>query len=575
MLLLEQHEPKFVAGGLPRACRELLTSAMIVLMPTDAPALWPPTPVTPTGWLALDTAPTVDGPWTAQVRFALRVLDPLPGPAGPAPHIRTVAAPDLPPEAYRLDVDTTGITIAASGPLGALQATTTIKQLLPIDAWRATAVRRDDWQLPTLTLTDAPAFEYRGFMLDVSRHFAPVPEVLRWIELAAMHRLNRLHLHLTDDQGWRVESPTYPALAEVASWRSASWIGHSQGREADDPSRLDGTPHGGFYTIADLRELTDHAARHGVTIVPEVDLPGHASALLAAIPELGVPGCPPQEVATRWGLLGRTISPLPDAMRIVATLLGEVADAIDSPYLHIGGDEAELGMWRGSPEVRRMADAHGGVEALRSVVNAELAQMVLALGRTPMAWDDAFVAGGLPTRTVVMPWRSAAVGHAAAAAGHDVVMTPVLPTYFDYAEDAGMDEPLSIGAPLGVERVAAWVPEPAGTTSPGRVLGGQAQLWTEYCPSASAREYRAFPRLSVLAANLWRGRPLDLVAEDAAVRDQITRLDALHVDHRPLGGPQPRQRAGTGNRAPLGIYPIDAVAAHLAATAGDAEPPPW
>jgi hexosaminidase len=396
----------------------------------------------------------------------------------------------------------------------------------------------------------------------------------RYVDLMALHKLNTLHLHLTDDQGWRIESPTYPALVEVGSWRAASWIGHSQGREDDDPSRLDGTPHGGFYSVADLREITAHAASHGVAIVPELDLPGHASALLAAIPELGVPGCPPQQVATHWGLLGRTISPLPDAMRIVEVLLSEVSDAIDSPYLHVGGDEADLGMWRGSPEVLAMADRHGGVEDLRSAVNAQLAQIVLDLGRTPMAWDDAFVAGGLPLQTVVMPWRSAAIGHSAAAAGHDVVMTPVLPTYFDYAEDEGMDEPLSIGAPLGVGRVASWVPEATDPASPGRVLGGQAQLWTEYCPDAAAREYRAFPRLTVLSANLWRGRTLDLATETAAVSAQIARLDALHVNHRPLTGPRPWQRAGTGARAPVGIHRIDAVAEHLAATAGDAEPPP-
>ncbi len=547
---------------------------MIDAMRSTAPTPWPPRAVTATEWLTLHATPTVDGPWTAQVRRALRLLDPLPGPAGTgAPHIRTVADPALADEGYHLAIDPTGFTIAASSSSGALQATTTIRQLLPTESWRATAVRRDDWRLPILTLTDAPAHPYRGFMLDVSRHFAPVPEVLRWIELAAMHRLNHLHLHLTDDQGWRIESHAYPALAEVASWRSATWIGHSQGREEHDPRRLDGTPHGGFYSVIDLREIAEHAAQHGVTIVPEVDLPGHASALLAAIPELGVPGCPPQEVATRWGLLGRTISPLPEAMRIIGTLLGEVADAIDSPYLHIGGDEAELGMWRGSPEVLTMAVEHGGVEGLRSAVNAQLARIVLELGRTPMAWDDAFVARGLPVQTVVMPWRSAAIGHAAAAAGHDVVMTPLLPTYFDYAENAGTDEPLSIGAPLGVDRVAAWVPEPTDPASPGRVLGGQAQLWTEYCPDAAAREYRAFPRLTILSANLWSGTALDLAIEHAAITAQIARLDALHVNHRPLTGPRPWQRAGTGNRAPVGIYPIDVISEHLAATAGDAEPP--
>lgn len=528
---------------------------------------------------------TVDGPWTEQVRFALRILDPLPAPTPPATtpgtaaapstrHIRTHEDPALPPEGYVLTISATGIAIAASSPEGTLQATTTIRQLLPTEAWRATATRRDDWTLPCLTITDAPAFVHRGFMLDVSRHFAPVPEVLRWIELAAMHRLNRLHLHLTDDQGWRLPSHAYPALAQVASWRTASWIGHSRGIEPDDPTRLDDTPHGGHYSHEDLREISAHAARHGITIIPEVDLPGHACALLAAIPELAVPGTPPQRVATHWGLLGRTISPLPGAMRIIETLLGEAADALPSPYLHIGGDEADLTMWRQSAEVRRYATQHGGIERLRGVVNAQLATTVLALGRTPIAWDDAYVAGGLPTQTIVMPWRSAELGLHAAAAGHDVIMAPVMPTYLDYAEAPGPDEPLTIGAPLTATDVAAWIPPRPPDGSPGRVLGGQAQLWAEYTPDVGAREYRAFPRLSVLAANLWSGAPTDLAAKSPAVAAQLDRLAARHVNARPLAGPHPWQRAGTGRRSPVGSHRMAEVLAYLDQAAANSEPPP-
>jgi hexosaminidase len=533
--------------------------------------------VAPTGWLPLDRTPTVTGPWTDQVRFVLAVLDPLPGPPSRgAAHIETRVDPGLPAEGYDLAIDEDGLTITAATRDGARHAALTVRQLLPAQAWRAAATRRDDWRLPLVRLADAPAHEWRGFMLDVARHFAPVPELLRWIELASMHRLNRLHLHLTDDQGWRPASAAYPALTDVGSWRAATWLGHDSPVEHDgpgEPDQLDGTPHGGHYTVEDLREVTAHAARHGITIVPEIDLPGHASALLAAIPELGVPGCAPQQVATRWGLLGRTVSPLPGAMEIVRTLLGEVADAIGAPYLHIGGDEADLTMWRESAEVRAYAAPHGGVEALRGLVNAQLARMVLDLRRTPLAWDDAFVAGGLPQQVIVMPWRSVGLGLRAAAAGHDVVMAPVVPTYLDYAEDAGPDEPLSIGAPVTVADVAGWAPPAADPGSPGRVLGGQAQLWTEYAPDQAAREYRAFPRLTVLAANLWRGGPTDLAADGPALADQLNRLAARHVNARPLSGPHPWQRAGIGRRAPIGIYPVDGVARYLELAAAQAEPP--
>ena len=554
-------------------------------MPLGSPRTWPALPIEPRGWLPVVTSPTVTGPWTEQIRFALGVLDPLPEGTTRSDHsgvrIVTLLDEDLPDEGYRLDIADDGITIAASTAGGALQAATTIRQLLPAEAWRATAARRDDWHLPITSLDDAPAWEHRGLMLDVARWFSPVPEVLRWIELAAMHRLNRLHLHLTDDQGWRIESAAYPALAEVASWRPATWIGHGRYHETPDPANIDGTPHGGYYTSADLREISRYAARHGITIVPEVDLPGHASALLAAVPQLGVPDCPPQQVAQLWGLLGRTISPLPEAMAIVATLLGEAADAIDSPYLHIGGDEADLTMWRQSGPVAELAARSGGFEGLRAEVNAELVRIVLGLGRRPIAWDDAFVAGGLPTECIVMPWRSTALGQAAAAVGHDVIMAPVLPTYLDYGEAMSDDEPLAIGAPQTLADVARWTPPSARAGSPGRVLGGQAQLWTEFLPDLAAREYKVFPRLSVLAANLWRGEPLGEPGGDPfaspddaqAFTDVLARLDARHVNYRPITGPRPWQRGGSGRRAARGVIPMAQMAAYLEVAAQHAEPP--
>ena len=464
--------------------------------------------------------------------------------------------PDLGPEAYRLRVDADRIAIEAGSVLGAGHATVTLRQLLPPDAHRTTPIARAGWTAPCVRIADEPGLEWRGFMLDVARHFAPKDEVLQILDRMALHKLNRFHLHLTDDQGWRFASDAYPAIAEIASWRRETVVG-GHFLDAGEPE-FDGTPHGGIYSLDDLREITAHAAGLGIVVIPEIDLPAHASALLAAVPELRTPGTGTPEVLTRFGHSGRVVNPLPEGRAALATLIGELADAVSSPYLHLGGDEATLSDWEGSAAVSayRAASGLNSTADLRVDLTRFLEAEVAALGRRAVVWEEAFQIGGLATDTVVMAWRAETLGLAAMAAGHDVVMCPVDGTYLDYA-----DEPvdgLSIGSGQTVERVACY--SPSRGAGPGRLLGVQAQLWTEFTPDARIRTARMFPRLAVRAAAAWSGVAVDWPAARPALAAHLERLAAAGVEYRPLDAPHPWQAGGTGRRQPTTSLTMDQVA---------------
>jgi hexosaminidase len=495
--------------------------------------------------------------WCETLLDRLRWLRVRPGAALGAVVIRVDRDPGLAPEEFILRVDQTGqVRIEAGSLLGAGHATVTLRQLLPADAHRRTAIHRDGWVVPAVHIQDRPAHQWRGFMLDVARHFTPKTELLQIIDWLALHRLNRLHLHLTDDQGWRFESRAYPALAEIASWRESTVIGLPWA-EGGTPE-FDATPHGGYYTLDDLREITAHAGAQGITVVPEVDLPAHASALLAAVPELRVPGAPVPGVAVTFGLPERVISPLPGARDAIATILGELAAAIESPYLHLGGDEAALTDWETSDEVGAyLAARHlASVRELRADLTGFLADQAIALGRRPVVWEEAFLADGITPDTIVMAWRSQAAGLAAMAAGHDVVMAPVDGSYLDYAESP--QDGLALGYGQTVARVASFAP--ARGNGPGQLLGVQAALWTEFVPDARARAARMFPRLSVHAANAWTGRPTPWPGSGPALTAHLERLEAAGVEYRPLDAPHPWQQGGTGRRAATSPLTVDAMA---------------
>ncbi|MGI5267555.1 beta-N-acetylhexosaminidase [Nonomuraea sp. CA-218870] len=482
----------------------------------------------------LPAGATVSGPadLVAAVRTALPGLDLLPGDHG-AVDLRL--DPALGPEAYRLTVGSRGVEIAAGGRAGAFHAAQSLRQLLPDEAFRYGAAT--SWTVPGMRIEDEPRFPWRGLHLDVARHFFPKREVMRLVDLMAIHKLNRLHLHLADDQGWRVESRAYPLLHEVSSHRPRSAV-HPHGR----PEAFDEIPHGGYYTLADLTEIAAYARARAVTVVPEIDVPGHASAILAAYPSLGATG-EPHDVLDRWGISPAILSPLPPTVEFLTTIFDELLGALgETPYVHIGGDEVVLDQWAASPEIDAYRESLGlaTVNDLQAWFLRRLADALAERGSRAVVWDEAFVSGGLRQDTVVMPWRGQGVGRRAAAAGHDVVATAVFPLYFDYAEAASPDEPLAIGETITVADVAAFDPAPAGWAPEERerVIGVQAQLWTERVADPRTLDYRMWPRACALADIAWGAR------DDFAGRLEahLGRLDALGVEYRPPAGPHPWQR---------------------------------
>jgi hexosaminidase len=457
-------------------------------------------------------------------------------------------------EEYRLLIGPERVRIRAGGTAGAFYAAQTIRQLLPDDAWRTAPVGGGRWTIPCVEIEDAPALPWRGAHLDLVRHFFPKDVVLRFIDLLAAHKLNRLHLHLTDDQGWRIESRRYPALHEIGSWRRATQIGK-------DRTAHDGVAHGGYYTLADLAEINAYAAQRMVTVVPELEVPGHARAFLAALPSLAAaPGSREQSVACEWGIFPQVMSPLPPTMDVLGELFGELLAAVPSGFVHIGGDECVLTDWVADPRISAYQREMGlaSPEALHAYFLRQVADMLAeSFGARAIVWDEGFTSaelsgqGGLRPDTVVMAWHGMDVARRAAQAGYDVLATPEDLTYFDHAQSDDQREPLSIGGLTRVEDVAAFRPRPADWPEnvAARMLGAQFQLWTEYIKDPRALDYMAFPRACAFAEVAWSGEASRWAGGDEGrppLRDRLDahlgRLAAAGVEFRPLAGPHPWQQ---------------------------------
>lgn len=424
----------------------------------------------------------------------------------PEKGIRFVLCDTLPEEGYLLDVSRRAVTVSASAFPGFFHAIQTLKQLLPAAVFAAEPDPGARWSVPCLAIEDAPRFAYRGMHLDVSRHFFTVGEVKRYIDLMALHKLNRLHWHLTDDQGWRIEIERYPELTRVGSIRPKTMIR----KEWDN---YDTTPYGGFYTKDEIREVVAYAADRAIEVVPEIDLPGHMLAALAAYPRLGCTGGP-YEVWGQWGVADDVLcAGREETFEFIEGVLAEVIPLFPSPLIHIGGDECPKVRWEKCPRcqarIRQLGlrddDEHKAEHYLQSYVMKRVGEFLARNGKRIMGWDE-ILEGEAPADATIMSWRGSEWGVAAARLGHEVVMTPTSHFYFDYYQSLDTEnEPFGIGGYVPLERVYSFEPTFAELTpdEQARIVGVQANLWTEYIASEEHLHYMLLPRLAALSEVQW------------------------------------------------------------------------
>ena len=416
--------------------------------------------------------------------------------------------------------------IAAAEPAGLFYGVQTLYQLLPPEIEAAAPQPEVSWRIPGIQITDRPRFPWRGMHLDVARHFMPVDFVKKYIDLIAYHKMNTFHWHLTDDQGWRIEIKKYPKLTEIGSSR----------RE----SMGDGTPHGGFYTQEQIRDLVDYARKRFVTIVPEIELPGHAQAALAAYPELSCTGGP-FEVSTKWGVHKEVFcAGNEQTFTFLQDVLTEVMALFPGEVIHIGGDEVPKDRWQACSKCQQRIKDEGlqDEHELQSYFIRRIEAFLNARGRRIIGWDE-ILEGGLAPNAAVMSWRGMDGGIAAAKAGHEVVMTPTWHCYFDYYQ-AKFDEPKAIGGYLPLRKVYEFEPLPDDIPADQQhfILGGQGNVWTEYIATPEYAEYMAVPRMSALAEVVWS--PRSSRDFENFQRRMLSHYDRLVLKNVHFRAPRPR-----------------------------------
>ncbi|MFD7326769.1 beta-N-acetylhexosaminidase [Streptomyces sp. NPDC059875] len=528
------------------------------------------------GSFSLDEDTTLDaGPGTEGVarwlRSALGAATGLPFAAGRGPRgIRLRVSSEVGeahgPEGYRLStdgsVDDVAVLVEGGSAAGVFWGVQTLRQLLGPDAYRKAPVGRPDrdWDLPVLTVEDGPRFPWRGLMLDVSRHFMPKDDVLRQLDLLAAHKLNVFHFHLTDDQGWRIEIERHPRLTEVGAWRARTKWGHRASPLWNE------TPHGGFYTQDDIREIVAYAAERHITVVPEIDVPGHSQAAIAAYPELGnadVVDTASLTVWDTWGVNPNVLAPTDTTLRFYEGVFEEVLDLFPSTFVHIGGDECPKDQWKQSPTAQARIKELGlaDEDELQSWFIRHFDGWLADRGRRLIGWDE-ILEGGLAPGAAVSSWRGYAGGITAAEAGHDVVMCPEQQVYLDHRQAPGEDEPMPIGYVRTLEDVYRFEPVPPGLSAEAaaHILGTQANVWTEVMENRARVDYQTFPRLAAFAEVAWSALPAPAERDFADFERRMTAhyrgLDALGVAYRPPAGPLPwQQRPGVIGRPIEGAPP--------------------
>lgn len=424
-------------------------------------------------------------------------------------------------QGYTLCISKQQITIKASDGAGAFYAVQSLRQILPPELEQPNSSLIDTISIACMEIKDAPMFSYRGMHLDVSRHYFPKEFIKQYITWLAALKINTFHWHLTDDQGWRIEIKQYPDLTSKGAYRKETLIGHYN----DTPQRFDGKPYGGFYTQQEVKEIVAFAQAHHVTIIPEIELPGHAQAAISAYPSLG---CTSQQVpvATKWGVFENIYCPKPETFTFLKNTLDEVMELFPGQYIHIGGDEAPKTKWKKCTHCQqlikeqKLEDAHG----LQSYFITEIEKHINAKGKKIIGWDE-ILEGGLAPNATVMSWRGTQGAIDAAKQGHDVILTPNSHTYFDYYQATHQDEPTAIGGYLPLKKVFGFNPIPQvlqNTDAASHVLGAQGNVWTEYMATQDKVQYMIFPRIFAISEVVWKGPTQNLETDYA---NFLTRLE--------------------------------------------------
>ena len=409
-------------------------------------------------------------------------------------------------EGYKIVVSSKLVTISGKTPAGVFYGIQTLRKSLPTE-------NTSSVEMPAVVVTDAPRFQYRGAHVDVSRHFFSVSDLKSHIDMFALHNINRLHWHLTDDQGWRVEIKSLPRLTEVGSVRMETMIGNKFWD-------FDGRPYGGFFTQDEIREIVRYAKERYITIVPEIDLPGHMLAALTAYPNLGCTGGP-YHVWTSWGVSRAVLCAGNDeVLTFLDTVLGEICDLFPSPLIHVGGDECPKDLWKECPKCQARIkalglkgdDKHSAEQYLQSFITKHVETFLNARGRNIIGWDE-ILEGEIAPNATVMSWRGEAGGIEAAQKGHDVIMTPTSHLYFDYYQMSDRDhQPLAFNGYVPMSKVYSFEPVPSVLTADQQkhIIGLQCNLWTEYVPDLKQAQYMYLPRMAALSEIQW---------SDKSVRD--------------------------------------------------------
>ena len=436
------------------------------------------------------------------------------------------------PEGYVLKVSPERVTIEAETPKGYFYAVQTLLQLLPTEVFSSQKIENVAWKIPACDILDRPRFGYRGFMLDVGRHFMPVATVKRFIDLMAIHKMNTFHWHLTEDQGWRIEIKKYPKLTQIGSKRRETLVGHYG---QNYPQQFDGQEYGGFYTQDEIKDVVKYATARHVVVIPEIELPGHSVAALAAYPELSCDATKKYEVLPVWGVSNDVFCPNEQTFTFLQDVLTEVMALFPSKLIHIGGDECPKEAWKQSAFCQdlikklNLKDENG----LQSYFIKRVEKFVNSKGRSIMGWDE-ILDGGVAPNATVMSWRGEKGGIVAAQQKHNVVMSPTSHCYVNFYQADPTNEPIAQGGFVPLEKVYAYEPVPAELTPDQRkyVLGLQANLWTEYITTPQHAEYMAFPRSIALAEIGWMPQgPKNFEDFSTRLKEHLKRLDYLKVNY--------------------------------------------